>query len=173
MPELLCSRCSKRLRVGEEYQGKRIRCKCGNTIDVLDASLAETTPLRVSSTRINRRILVIASLVVAAVGVGIWLGDLSRNSTNAMGDKRAAEIHALFKKDANDKVWLRDDFRSSIMGLDQNEVIAAVGKPDSTQESGEDQIWYYARKTRDPITDKIDGNAQVIFQRGIVVRVNY
>lgn len=74
---------------------------------------------------------------------------------------------------AEPKVWLREEFRQAILGKTPEQVIAAVGKPDSTQDSSGDQSWYYRKRTKDPVTGKLDSVAQVIFERGVVVRVNY
>lgn len=71
------------------------------------------------------------------------------------------------------KTYTRDEFRKLVVGKTPDEVIAAVGRPDSTQDSGRDPTWYYDSRTRDPVSGKIDFHAQVIFQDGKVVRVNY
>jgi outer membrane protein assembly factor BamE (lipoprotein component of BamABCDE complex) len=67
----------------------------------------------------------------------------------------------------------REEFRAKVMGKTPDEVITAVGKPDSTQESGGNQNWYYEKRSRDPITGNVDRSAQVVFEGGRVVRVNF
>ena len=71
------------------------------------------------------------------------------------------------------KVWLREDFRRTLVGKTPNEVIEAVGRPSSTRESGRELTWYYRDRTKDPVAGTLDSHAQVIFQNGVVVRVNY
>lgn len=69
----------------------------------------------------------------------------------------------------------RTEFSKLIVGKTPNEVIAAVGKPDTTQSSsdGGNAYWYYNGRTFDPVNGKIDSDAQVIIIRGIVDHVNY
>lgn len=59
------------------------------------------------------------------------------------------------------------------MGKCYTAVIEAVGRPDRTQLSGRNEYWYYAGKTTDPVTSKIDRSAQVVFEDMCVVRVNF
>jgi hypothetical protein len=71
------------------------------------------------------------------------------------------------------RVYTRQEFRDLVMGKTQSEVIAAVGKPDSTQDDGLGVNWYYYNRTTDPVAGKIDGSAQVVFKGGRVTAVNY
>lgn len=76
------------------------------------------------------------------------------------------------------KVYLRDEFKSLVLFKTKDEVLKAVGKPDTTQESGDMIFWYYNGITKDPITDKIDFHVQVVFEKTRdysmkVMHVNY
>lgn len=71
------------------------------------------------------------------------------------------------------RVYLRDTFRHLVYMKSQEEVLKAVGKPDTTQETGGMVIWYYKGITKDPITEKIDYHVQLVFESGKVLRVNY
>jgi outer membrane protein assembly factor BamE (lipoprotein component of BamABCDE complex) len=71
------------------------------------------------------------------------------------------------------KTYTREEFRKLIVGKGQDEVIATVGRPDTTQDSGRNPTWYYRNLTVDPITGKTDHSAQVIFKNGVVDHVNY
>jgi outer membrane protein assembly factor BamE (lipoprotein component of BamABCDE complex) len=71
------------------------------------------------------------------------------------------------------KIYTRNEFRNLVVGKTGDEVLRAVGKPESTQDMGSGQYWYYREMTKDPVTDKIDASAQVIFEGGRAVRVNY
>ncbi|HJZ92362.1 MAG TPA: hypothetical protein VKE40_15910 [Gemmataceae bacterium] len=66
-------------------------------------------------------------------------------------------------------------FTKQIVGKTPDEVIAAVGAPDSIQRSGKDidTIWYYNRRTKDPVTGKVDVSVEVIFKDGKVDRVSF
>lgn len=54
-------------------------------------------------------------------------------------------------------------FRSLVIGKSRDEVRAAIGKPNSTLGIGGTDAWEYTRRTVDPVTNKIDDVAQVIF----------
>lgn len=69
-------------------------------------------------------------------------------------------------------VYTRDEFRKLVVGKTPDEVIAAVGKPDDTSESGS-VSWTYMYRTKDPITGKTDVSAIVVFEDGRVDRVRY
>jgi outer membrane protein assembly factor BamE (lipoprotein component of BamABCDE complex) len=71
------------------------------------------------------------------------------------------------------KVYTRQEFSAKVIGKTSDEVIAAVGKPNSTQQFGRDPNWYYDYRTYDPITGKKDPMIQVVFVNGVVERVNY
>lgn len=66
----------------------------------------------------------------------------------------------------------RDEFRKAVVGKTPDEVIATVGRPDRTDDLG-GIAWYYRDRTRDPVSLKTDSSAQVVFENGRVVRVNY
>ena len=48
-----------------------------------------------------------------------------------------------------------------------------VGIPDSTQQSGDREYWYYRGKSVDPVTGKVDMLAQVVMKYGCVESVNF
>lgn len=68
----------------------------------------------------------------------------------------------------------RSEFRGKIMGLSPDEVVAAIGKPDDTQElfPGE-PTWIYLERTSDPITGKVDKGVIVMFRHERVYLVSY
>lgn len=62
------------------------------------------------------------------------------------------------------KVYSRDEFSKLVVGKTPAEVIAVLGKPDSTQERSNESgspTWYFYSRTRDPATGKVDWAAQV------------
>lgn len=71
------------------------------------------------------------------------------------------------------KRYTRAEFTKLVVGKTQAEVIQAVGKPDSTSESGGRVWWYYSNTTTDPITGKTDQSIQLVFEDGKVSEVNY
>jgi len=71
------------------------------------------------------------------------------------------------------RTYTREEFRTAVVGKTEAEVIAAVGKPDSTSDSGT-KMWIYKNRTTDPVTGKTDPSAFVHFGRdGAVETVNY
>jgi hypothetical protein len=72
------------------------------------------------------------------------------------------------------KKMTRGDFRSAVMYKTPKNVIKAVGRPDSTQESGSgDEYWYYSDCTVDEVTGRTDSRVQVVFRGGLVDSVNF
>lgn len=67
----------------------------------------------------------------------------------------------------------RDEFKAAVMWKSSDDVIKAVGKPRRTSESGTSSYWYYDGVSKDEITGKTDHNVQVIFEDGLVKRINF
>ena len=66
----------------------------------------------------------------------------------------------------------REEFKLKVMGKTPAEVVEAVGKPDSTKD-GRDPTWSYDQRTFDPVTQKVDVQAQVTFSNGEAKRVDF
>jgi hypothetical protein len=107
------------------------------------------------------RVFACASLL-AFLGAGCDIG--SSKGTGASGGSATTP--------AAKKTYTREQFKNLIIGKNQEGVIAAVGKPDTTQEFGGEPTWYYNGIATDPVTGKV-GDAQLIFKDGVVIRVNY
>ena len=87
---------------------------------------------------------------------------------NLMGCNKINKITKSFS------TMTRDEFGAKlVVGMSVQEVIAAVGTPDSTADSGELKWWYYKQKTVDPITGKVDSSIQVCFKNGKYYTTNY
>lgn len=70
-------------------------------------------------------------------------------------------------------VYLRADLEQKLAGKTKDEVIALLGKPESTS-GGEEDSWQYKGITRDPVTGKTDSLTWVWFDRaGKVTRLHY
>ncbi len=67
----------------------------------------------------------------------------------------------------------RHQFEERIMGKTTDEVLHAVGRPNTTSQEKNVQYWHYANRTKDPLTGKSDSDAQVVFEDGQVRTVNY
>lgn len=67
----------------------------------------------------------------------------------------------------------RSTFKEAIFLKTKDEVIAAVGRPDTTQQSGQTEYWNYHEATRDVVTGNIDRSAQVVIEDGRVKAVNF
>lgn len=70
---------------------------------------------------------------------------------------------------------LREDFRNRVKGKTKQEVIQAVGKPDSTSDReafyGDLSFWNYGN-IKDPASSKV-GSASVMFKDGVVDKVDF
>ena len=71
------------------------------------------------------------------------------------------------------KTYTRAEFKSLVMGMNQDEVLKVVGKPDRTIETVNSFDWYYYKATTDPITGKVDWAAHVRFEDGVVIAVTF
>jgi hypothetical protein len=131
-------------------------------------------PVRSNWGRIMSRQTLLVVLCVAAVGLiglvtagcgGLYL--LTRGGPAPAG---GGEVVA----PAGPKLLMRADFEAKVLGKTADEVLAAVGRPDSTQEgTGRSPVWYYKNRTVDPVTGKTDWMIQVVFADGRVDRVNH
>jgi outer membrane protein assembly factor BamE (lipoprotein component of BamABCDE complex) len=70
-------------------------------------------------------------------------------------------------------VYGRAEFKRLLLGKTPDEVLAAVGKPETTSEQERRSVWYYRDRTRDPVTGKVDFQAMVVFRDGVVDEVVY
>ncbi|WP_165251517.1 hypothetical protein [Paludisphaera soli] len=70
-------------------------------------------------------------------------------------------------------VYAREDFSRRVMGKSEDEVIAAVGRPDVTTDDGGSLFWHFKKRTRDPLTQEEDTDVQVVIKEGKVVNVNF
>jgi hypothetical protein len=74
---------------------------------------------------------------------------------------------------SQDDLMTREEFQQAVLGKTQQQVIQAVGRPDSTMNVGF-PAWMYNHRTRDATTGNSDTVAQVLFQGGgVVTGVNF
>ena len=119
-------------------------------------------------------------LACAGVGVGFWFvraqavrveAEMVRAEAEADA-RRAAEVEAEMEQGKAPPMD-REAFKKAVMGKTPDEVIAAVGKPDSASEGGRETYWRYKERTWDPTASKTDSSAQVVFEKGKVTAVNF
>ena len=69
----------------------------------------------------------------------------------------------------------RDEFRSKVRaGMNQDQVVAAAGKPDEAYDRNEIWTYYvYRNRTEDPGTGKKDRSAKVAFVDGRVQEITF
>lgn len=104
-------------------------------------------------------------LGVAGVGAVMLFGAL------ALTAGRQAETRPTQTEPAN-KLYTRDEFRTLVMGKTQDEVIAAVGKPDKASQEPDREFWRYFGRTYDPAANgKAEDSAELEFNSGRVARV--
>jgi len=70
-------------------------------------------------------------------------------------------------------VYTRQEFTVLIRERTRDEVLRALGKPDRTSQDDEAEYWTYRDRTRDPLTGRTDGAAQLVIRRGRVEAINY
>ena len=104
--------------------------------------------------------------------------EAKRNFKAAIEDmiakREAAEAKAAEAKAARLRgLYSRTAFRNLILGATPSEVLAAVGKPESTVDQTRVQYWFYRERTKDIVTDNIDSSATVEFRNGVVENVTY
>jgi hypothetical protein len=72
------------------------------------------------------------------------------------------------------RTYTREEFRTLVMGKTEAEVIAAVGRPESTSDIGDGRPhWVYQGVTRDTVSGKIDGMIFLHFEGGKVESVGF
>ena len=72
------------------------------------------------------------------------------------------------------KLYTRDEFRKLLMGKTMDEVLKAIGKPESTSDTPDrNPTWYYKNITHDPLTKETDSTTYVDFRRGRVEDVRF
>jgi hypothetical protein len=67
----------------------------------------------------------------------------------------------------------RDEFRALVLGKSPDELIAAIGKPNSTQDTEIGLWWYYENVAVDPVTGKRSMLVQITIENGRVTGVNF
>lgn len=69
----------------------------------------------------------------------------------------------------------RQEFASRcVVGDGYLQCKAGVGAPDRTQESTAGvEYWYFLRRTRDPVTGRVDNVTQVVIERGWIRAINF
>ncbi len=72
------------------------------------------------------------------------------------------------------KVYTRDEFRAATMGKTPEQVIAAVGRPNTTMDNtdGTPGTWQYWSKVMNPNTGKPD-DGKLDFKGGVVAEVRW
>jgi hypothetical protein len=70
-------------------------------------------------------------------------------------------------------VYSREEFTELIRGRTPDEVREALGTPAKTSEDPEAEYWHYRNRTRDPITERLDSDVQIVFRKGRVEDITY
>ncbi|MBN8474411.1 hypothetical protein [Sulfuritalea sp.] len=109
------------------------------------------------------------ALAIFFAALAIATGGCSDRNQGAA--KRAQEPQT--KAEPARKLIPRYEFKALVFEKNWDGVIAAVGKPDRTQELNGREVWHYIGRTYDPITNKPDRDAQVTFQWTICDGVNF
>src|SRR5437879_320368 len=63
-------------------------------------------------------------------------------------------------------IYSREEFTGLILGKTPDEVREVLGTPAKTSEDLEAEYWHYRNRTRDPITERLDSDVQVVFRKG-------
>jgi hypothetical protein len=113
---------------------------------------------------------------VALFAAGLAAGGVGAVLVTGRGvdDRETSAVPADRQPPANVRRFTRDEFRAAVMGRTPNEVIAAVGRPQSTGDGADgEQSWYYGDATVDPVTGNPDRFTFVVFRGGRVVGVHF
>jgi hypothetical protein len=112
--------------------------------------------------------------IIAMLLLGWSSAKMSSKPVMVMSSTSAGDAQAKSFTEAPKAALLsREDFKAKVMGKTTAEVTKAVGKPDSTIETGTTKRWSYDRKTVDPVTNKPDSRAQVVFENDKVARIGF
>jgi DNA repair exonuclease SbcCD ATPase subunit len=82
------------------------------------------------------------------------------------------EIGKLNNYNTDSRIMFRDEFRETVVGKTEDQVIQAVGKPDRTSDFGGYSHWYYDGKTKDRFTGKLDNSISIFFADEIAEEVS-
>jgi len=142
-----------------------------------------------SATRSKRSLTVgflVALALCAMFGVWNWLSERSANEALRAENQRLEKELAKFTPnlvsksfgerpaEATHSAITRDEFREKAIGKTPQELLKAFGQPDRTNDyGGGDVVWYYQARTLDPVTNNVDGQVIVNFERGRVKRVSF
>lgn len=99
------------------------------------------------------------------------------NLASSRGDKSATDLlRRIAIRDQESRnpspKWSRQAFYQLVMGKSQEQVLAAVGRPDQTNQMHH-TFWDYMGKTYDPVSGKTDFSADIEFTGGVVDRVTF
>lgn len=67
----------------------------------------------------------------------------------------------------------RSEFQQIVIGQSAEAVLARLGRPNETQDLAGTQMWYYQKKTMDPVTQSVDDMAQIMFENGVAQQVSF
>lgn len=108
-----------------------------------------------------RRTLFVLAAVVIVTFVGLGCEDAGPPKK---GGKPAARDGLKQTQQKQKKLPTRDELKARLIGKTRDETIEAIGRPDSTSEIGNWQVWYYrAGHSYDPIAQKPDVRLTVWF----------
>jgi hypothetical protein len=92
----------------------------------------------------------------------------------AAEEAKKAEREAKAKEQpGKNRKYTRDEFKNLVVGKSKSEVVALLGRPKATQQSGDLELWDYPNRTTDPVTGKTDDVAQVEFEGDRVANVSF
>ena len=111
-----------------------------------------------------------AATILTALFAAVLAGCRDQPSTGVSG---SASGSVDVTSTVTHTTYTREKFRELVIGKTPDEVIAAVGKPDRTVESGTAIFWYYDARTTNPDTGMADKKAQVVIRNGRAAEVNY
>lgn len=98
--------------------------------------------------------------LVVGIGIGAWAG------AQRGADRPAAGQTATAPKPAK---YTRDEFRKLVDGKTMQEVLDAVGTPNSRDnEDNLEPRWFYLSPCYDPLTNHVDRSVTIHFQSGRV-----
>jgi hypothetical protein len=180
MPTVTCPSCEERMQVSRGQIGRKVKClDCGFAFFADDG----TEPVVKVQTKKKKPRLLLA----AGIGVALFFcctgmtGMLStkvprRDGTGDRPSDGVAVQQAAPPAQAapsRHRKFTRAEFRQAVMGKTGEEVKQFLGEPKSSQEFGDQIIWYYEGRTVDPVSGNTDNQAQLVIEDGRVSLVSF
>jgi hypothetical protein len=114
-------------------------------------------------------------LMALTIGTVVLIGGaIAMFATRSAHDERAvAQANLTATRAAANRIYTRIEFKGLVLGSIPEDVKVTIGPPSFTLEEGMWSTWHYHNLTRDSITGAVDPITTVLFDKGVVIAVNF